>query len=182
MTRPTGECTTNTSRNSISFSAASKNNYKYVWKLQTRYGQRSFYPLHIVFMWNCLQDFPNYCIIFHFIDRTTFYAITNRFVQLAVRHAYIENLRSLVGISLRVSDDGKWPPGLSAKLLHTALRILQQNNKFRHMSRTGDRGTPENSTCAKLAISYLILAYYWITKVTNSYLARRPGKENHVRC
>jgi len=27
---PTGECTTSTSRTSISFSAASKNNYKYV--------------------------------------------------------------------------------------------------------------------------------------------------------
>ena len=128
-------------------------------------------------MWNCLRDFPHYYTIFHFIDRTTFYAITNRFVQIAVRHAYLENLRSLVGTSLRVSDDGKRPPGLSAKFLNTALRILQQNNKVRRMTRTGDRGTPEkNSTCPKLAIIYLILAYYWIKKVTNSYLARRPGK------
>ena len=107
------------------------------------------HPLHIVFMWNCLRDFPHYCTILHFIDRTTFYAITNRFFQLAVRHAYLENLRSLVGSSLRVSGDGKWPPGLSAKLLHTSLQILQQNNKFRRMTRTGDRGTPEKLNLCK---------------------------------
>lgn len=100
-------------------------------------------------MWNCLRDFPHCCTIFHFIDRTAFYAITNRFVQLAVRHAYPENLWSLVGTSLQVSDDGKWPPGLSAKLLHTALRILQQNNEVRRMTRTGNRGTPEKLNLCK---------------------------------
>jgi hypothetical protein len=43
-------------------------------------------------------------------------------------------------------------------------------------------GYLKNSTCASLALRYLILAYYWKTKVTNSYLARRPGKAQHVGC
>lgn len=62
---------------------------------------------------------------------------------------YLENLRSLVGTSLRVSDDGKRPPWLSAKFLHTALRILQQNSKVRRMTRTGDRGTSEKLNLCK---------------------------------
>jgi len=54
-----------------------------------------------------------------------------------------------VGASLRVSDDGKRPSGLSAKLLRTASRILQQNNKVRPMTRTGDRDTPEKLNLCK---------------------------------
>ena len=178
MTRHTGECTTSTSRASISFSAATKNKYEYVWELQTRYGQRSCYqerlhPLDIVFMWNCIRYFPHYCTIFHFIDRTTFYAITNLFVQLPFRHAYLGNLRSLVGTSLRVSDDEKWPPGHSVKLLHTALRILQQNNKVRPMTRTGDRGAPEKLNLCKagnqLPNTYILL--------DNKYYNFLPGEK-----
>jgi len=92
-------------------------------------------------MWSCLRDFPHYCTIFHYIDRITLYAITNRFVQLICEVWW--------GPSLRVSDDRKWPPGLSAKLLHRALRILQQNNKVRRMTRTGDRGAPEKLNLCK---------------------------------
>jgi hypothetical protein len=43
-------------------------------------------------------------------------------------------------------------------------------------------GHLKNSTYAKLEINYLILAYYRITKVTNSYLARRPEKAHYVSC
>jgi hypothetical protein len=71
----------------------------------------------------------------------------------------------------------QWPPGLGAKLLHTALRTLMQNNRVRPMNRTGDRWILEKLNLCKagtqLPNTYILM--------DNSIYKLLPGEKTWIK-